>query len=95
MAIVTVFDLKTMTAQKYHDVLTGLEEAGVGNPSGRIFHVGALTTAGTMVITDVWESGEKLAAFGEKLVPVLHRNGVTPVEPAVTPVSGILFGSRP
>jgi hypothetical protein len=94
MAIVTVFDLKTMTAQKYHDVISGLEQAGVGNPKGRIFHVGALTEAGTMVITDVWESAEKLAAFGEKLVPVLHKNGVTPVDPAVTPVSGIIFGSR-
>jgi len=26
------------------------------------------------------------------MIPVLHENGVTPVEPAVTPVSGIIFG---
>jgi len=45
-----------------------------------------------MIVTDVWESGEKLAAFGEALFPVLHANGVTPVEPAVTPVRGIIVG---
>jgi len=92
MAIVTVFNLTTMTPEKYDRTIAGLEDAGVGNPDGRLYHVASQTEAGTMIVTDVWESAEKLAAFGEKLFPVLHATGVTPVEPAVTPVRGIIAG---
>lgn len=93
MAIVTVFDLTTMTPEKYDRAIAGLEDAGAGNPDGRLFHVAAQSEAGTMIVTDVWESAEKLAAFGEVLVPVLTKAGVTPVEPAVTPVRGIIAGN--
>lgn len=93
MPIVTVFDLKTMTPEKYDRVIAGLERAGAGNPPGRLYHVGAQTDAGTMIVTDVWESAEKLAAFGTALFPVLHAEGVTPVEPRITPVRGILLGA--
>jgi hypothetical protein len=92
MAIVTVFKLTTMTPEKYERAIAGLEAAGVGNPNGRLFHVAAESAEGTMVITDVWESAEMLEAFGKKLFPVLHANGVTPVEPEVKPVRGIIFG---
>lgn len=93
MAIVTVFDLTTMTPDAYRRVIAGLEDAGAGNPDGRIFHVGAESAAGTMIVTDVWESADKLAAFGEALFPILHANGVTPVEPAVQPVRGFIVGA--
>lgn len=45
-----------------------------------------------MVVNDDWESAELLEAFGESLFPVLHANGVTPVEPEVSPVRGIIIG---
>ena len=93
MAIVTVFNLTTMTPDQYDRTIAGLEDAGAGNPDGRLYHVASQTEAGSMVVTDVWESAEKLAAFGEALFPVLHRNGVTPVEPLVTPVRGIIAGN--
>ena len=92
MAIVTVFDLTTMTPAKYDSVIAGLEEAGAGNPDGRLCHVASVKESGTIVVTDVWESAEKLATFGESLFPVLRKNGVTPVEPAVTPVRKIILG---
>ena len=46
-----------------------------------------------MCIRDsVWESADKLKAFGEALIPVLQRAGVTPVEPEVMPVHGMIVG---
>jgi hypothetical protein len=54
--------------------------------------VASVTEGGTIVVTDVWESPEKLEAFGKNLFPVLHRSGVTPVAPEVTPVRGIILG---
>jgi hypothetical protein len=92
MAIVTVFDLTTMTPAKYDSVIAGLEEVGAGNPDGRLYHVASLKETGTIIVTDVWESAEKLAAFGESLFPVLRENGVTPVEPSITAVRRIILG---
>jgi hypothetical protein len=92
MAIVTVFKLTTMTPEKYDRTIAGLDAAGAGNPPGRLFHVAAEAGDGTVVVTDVWESREKLQAFGEALIPVLRKVGVTPVEPEVTPARGYIFG---
>jgi hypothetical protein len=92
MAIVTVFKLTTMTTDKYEKVIAGLEKAGAGNPDGRLHHVASVAPGGTIVVTDVWESAEKLTAFGDKLFPVLNHAGVTPVEPEVTPVHGMIVG---
>jgi hypothetical protein len=92
MAIVTVFDLTTMTPAKYDSVITRLNEVGAGSPDGRLYHVASVNESGTIVVTDVWESAEKLAAFGESLFPALQENGVTPVEPMVMPVRRIIPG---
>jgi hypothetical protein len=92
MTIVTVFDLTTMTPAKYDSVIAGLEEVGAGKPDGRLYHVASVKESGTIIVTDVWESAEELAAFGKSLVPVLEENGVTPVEPAVTSVRRIISG---
>jgi hypothetical protein len=92
MAIVTVFDLTTMTPAKYDSAITRLEEVGAGKPDGRLYHVASVKDSGTIIVTDVWESAEKLAEFGKSLFPVLEENGVTPVEPVVTPVRRIISG---
>ena len=92
MAIVTVFDLTTMTPAKYDSAIARLEEVGAGKPDGRLYHVASVKESGTIIVTDVWESAEKLAAFGKSLLPVLEENGVTPVEPAVTSVQRIIPG---
>ena len=92
MAILTVFKLTTMTTDKYEKVIAGLEGVGAGNPAGRLYHVASVVEGGTIVVTDVWESAEKLEAFGAALFPVLQRAGVTPVAPEVTPVHGMIVG---
>ncbi len=92
MAILTVFKLTTMTPDKYEKVIAALEGASAGNPDGRLHHVASVAPGGTIVVTDVWESAEKLKAFGEALLPALHRAGVTPVEPEVMPVQGMIVG---
>ncbi len=92
MPILAVFDLSTMTAEKYDSAIAGLEAVGAGHPDGRLYHIASVKDSGTIVVSDVWESAEKLAAFGESLFPVLHENGVTPVEPVVTSVRKIIVG---
>jgi len=88
-AIVAVFDVRGMTSEQYDQVNRELEDAGLGSPRGRLYHVAASTSDGWFV-TDVWESGEHLDSFGETLVPILQNNGVTPVEPQIYPVHNII-----
>ena len=92
MSILTVFDLHTMNVNKYKQAIKGLEEAGQGNPEGRQYHVASVQKDGSIIVTDVWESGEHLEKFGKTLIPVLKKAGVEPVEPKVYPVQNYIQG---
>ncbi len=92
MSIITVFNLSTMTTEKYNQAIRGLEAAGQGNPKGRLYHVAARQEDGSTIVTDIWESPELLEEFGKTLVPVLNKAGVKPVEPKVYPVLNVIEG---
>jgi len=92
MAILTVFNLTTMTADKYAKVIRNLDAAGQGKPKGRSYHVATLTNDGTTVVTDVWDSQADLDAFGATLIPILQEAGVTPVQPVVAQVHNVILG---
>lgn len=91
MSIIAVFNMPSMTQQKYEQTLQELEAKGAGQPDGRLHHVGAPTDDGWLVV-DVWESEEKLAQFGEVLIPTLVAAGVTPAEPEIHTVHNIIVG---
>lgn len=92
MSIITVFNLSTMTTEKYNQAIRGLEAAGQGKPKGRLYHVAARQEDGSTVVTDIWESPAMLEEFGKTLIPVLNKAGVTPVEPKVYPVLNVVEG---
>ena len=92
MAIITVFNLSTMTTEKYNQAIRGLEAAGQGKPKGRLYHVAARQEDGSTVVTDIWESAALLEEFGKTLIPVLNKAGVTPVQPMVYPVLNVIEG---
>ncbi len=90
MAILTVFNLATMTEAKYKEAIRGLEAAGQGKPKGRLHHVASRQGDGSIVVTDIWESAGLLEEFGKTLIPVLNKAGVTPVEPRVSQVLNVI-----
>ena len=92
MSIITVFNLSTMTTEKYNQAIRGLEAAGQGKPKGRLYHVAARQEDGSTVVTDIWESAALLEEFGKTLIPVLNKAGVTPVQPKVYPVLNVIEG---
>ncbi|MDH3606324.1 MAG: hypothetical protein OER12_04950 [Acidimicrobiia bacterium] len=92
MSILTVFDLSSMTKDSYDKAVQGLAEAGQGSPNGRQYHVAGAKEDGSIIVVDVWDSGESLAAFAETMVPELQKAGVSPVEPAVYPVHNVIVG---
>ncbi len=92
MSILTVFNLGTMTAEKYNEAIRGLEAAGQGKPKGRLYHVASRQEDGGVIVTDIWESAELLEEFGKTLIPILNKAGVTPVEPKVYPILNVIKG---
>ena len=92
MSILTVFELSTMNVDKYNKAIKGLEEAGEGNPVGRLYHIASTQKDGSVIVTDIWESAELLDKFGKTLVPVLQKAGVEPVQPKVYPVYNYIQG---
>ena len=87
--IVAQFNIAGFTAQKYSQAIKDLEAAGVGKPSGRLYHIAAEQGNG-MIITDIWESEEILNKFSETLIPILKKNGVTPAKPVLLPLHNII-----
>jgi len=79
-----------MDTKKYDQAIKDLEDAGQGNPEGRVYHVASLQEDGSIIVTDVWESAELLDEFGKTLLPILENAGVTPVEPKVYPVHNVI-----
>ena len=88
-AITAVFDISRMTSKQYDQTIKDLEAAGA--PKGRLYHVANSKTGGWLVV-DVWESEELLGAFAQTLMPILHKNGVTPPQPQIHPVHNIIKG---
>ena len=84
--IIAIFDVPTMSMEKFNKVWDALRSAGNDHPDGRIHHY-AGTKGDGMVVVDIWESPEKLGAFAEILMPVLSGLGITPTQPTIIPIT--------
>lgn len=91
MAITAYFTPKSMNDAQYREVLRRLEQAGVGKPTGRRYHV-CLGEGDRLEVLDVWDSAESFDQFGQKLIPILGEVGVDPGEPRIQPLVNTLVG---
>ena len=89
--IMVQFNIPGMTSKQFDQAWDELRKAGLEHPSGLIHHV-AGQQGNNWVVVDVWESAEHFNKFGETLMPILGKVGVTPVPPVITPVHYELSG---
>ena len=75
MAILAMFDVKGATAAKYDEVIRRLTEMGLRVPDGQLYHV-CYGSKEQLQVINVFETREKLDAFGTKLGPILHEMGI-------------------
>ena len=75
MSIVVRFPPSNVNTQQYDAVKSALEEAGDWPADGCQLHV-CFGPEDNIRVSEIWESGEKLEAFGEKLRPRLEENGI-------------------
>jgi hypothetical protein len=81
--VTAMLDFKGMKKAQYEELIQNLQAKGAA-PVGRVFHVATEKPDGVLAF-DVWESAEKLQAFGAKLGPILEGMGMTLPEPQVYP----------
>jgi len=91
MAIVIKFKHKGFTAAKYNQAIKQLQQAELGSPKGRSYHV-SYGDSNEVDIFDVWESMEEFEAFGKTLVPILTSLGIDLGHPDIQEIFGIVKG---
>jgi hypothetical protein len=77
MSVLIRFAPKSLTTQQYDEAIAKL---GDENPDGRNLHV-CFGEDGNLRVSEVWDSREQFAAFGERLMPILAEVGIDPGEP--------------
>ena len=90
MAIVAVSDAGTDSVEQYDQVIKQLEEAGHGNPPGRLSHTAALKDNGSYFVVDVWESPEAFQEFMEVLMPLMKAVGGVAPDLQISPVHNMI-----
>jgi hypothetical protein len=75
MSIVVRFPQSHVTKQQYDSARDGLTESGDWPPDGCELHV-SFGDESDIRVSEVWESREKLDAFGPKLMPRLEEVGI-------------------
>jgi hypothetical protein len=75
MSIVVRFSPANLTSDKYDESLRRLEETGGFPPDGLEYHI-CFGPEGNMRVSEIWDSREQLAAFGERLMPLLTEIGI-------------------
>lgn len=83
--IMVYFDMPGVSAEQYEQVWKDLQAAGQSRPKGLIHHAGAPTASGWLVV-DVWESADHFKEFGEILMPILSKNGLSKNDPVILPL---------
>ena len=77
MSVLIRFAPESLTAAQYDEAIGKLGEE---SPDGREFHV-CFGSDGNLRVSEVWDSREQFAAFGERLMPILAEVGINPGEP--------------
>ena len=78
-----------LTAAKYDEVITQLNEAGAGAPKGRSLCFG---DTNNLFVSEIWENMEDFQVFGQTLIPIMHKPGLDPGQPVVFPVHNNIVG---
>ena len=93
MAVVLRFTSENLTPERYEQIKTKLEEAGAGSPAGRLYHV-CFGDPNSLRVSDIWDSQESFAKFGETLKPILEEVGVTNSNIEFFEVHNIIVGEN-
>jgi hypothetical protein len=74
------------TIEQYDESVRRLMDSAEGfPPEGMAFHV-CTHWDGSFQVSEIWDSQEQFAAFGESVMPVLSEAGIEPGHPEIVEV---------
>jgi hypothetical protein len=77
MSICVRFNPSNLTAEKYDETTSLLEDEGIDfPPEGLDYHVCFGPDEEHLRVSEIWDSQEEFEAFGEHLMPVLRKAGI-------------------
>ena len=95
MPILARFSPKSMTAEQYEQVSQKIESTTQWPADGLQLHV-CFGSGDQLRVSEVWESREKMEAFGPTLMPILSEAGIElGSEPEFLEVHNIELGANP
>lgn len=77
------------TTEQYDETIRRLQDAGDFPPDGMEYHVCFLSD-GNVRVSEIWDSQEKLDAFGARLMPLLAEVGIDPGTPEMLEIHNII-----
>ena len=89
MAIGVYFSPKEMSAAKYDECINLLRKAGVGHPTGRVYHA-CFGSSTNLSVFDVWTSQAAFDKFGKTLMPIMQQIGIDAGQPQVVPIHKVI-----
>lgn len=89
MSTLIRFSPPSLTAEQYDNVVRRLNEEGIAPADGLEFEI-CFGSGDKHHVSLVWDSPEQMAAFGERLAPILAELGIDPGEPEVFEVHNII-----
>ena len=90
MAILAMFEVTGADASKYDEVIRRLTAMGLRVPDGQMYHV-CYGDRRNLQVVNVFESREKLDAFGARLMPILQDMGIS-ARPGLFEIYNIIEG---
>jgi hypothetical protein len=75
VSILVRYHPKNLTAQQYDAVVKREHALPTYPPDGREYHV-CFGADGDLRVSEIWQSGEQLQAYGEVLMPMLSDAGI-------------------
>lgn len=81
----------SVTTEQYDESVRRLEASeSPWPPDGLEYHV-AFTSGGSLRVSEIWDTGEQLEAFGQRLMPLLAEMGIELAgEPEIIEVHNIV-----
>jgi hypothetical protein len=85
MSVLIRFAPASLSAAQYDEAIRKLGDQA---PDGREYHV-CFVSDGNLRVSEIWDSREQFAAFGERLMPILAEVGINPGEPEFLEVHNV------
>lgn len=89
MSVLVRFTPASLTAEQYDESVRRLTDSGDFPPEGLDYHV-CFGSEPNLRVSEIWDSREQLAAFGERLMPVLAEIGIEPGEPELLEIHNLV-----